>query len=114
MTMETRNWQRRYKGGVPQALVSALELFPNDGRVRCEGTLTVQNLSFAAGGARALAKAGVAPVIIRLLQAVLMEAAAPDSESVRATSERHALVQNEGGGTDDGKSLDREGKGSAP
>lgn len=92
--------------------MSALELFPNDRRVRCEGTLTVQNLSFAAGGARALAKAGVAPAIIRLLQAVLMEAAAPNSESVNETSESRARVQNEGAGTDDGTHLDREGKGS--
>lgn len=94
--------------------MSALELFPNDGRVRCEGTLTVQNLSFTSGGARALAKAGVAPVIIRLLQAVLVEAA-PDSETGKSASDtqHNAHARAKGGGTNDGERVDREGKSSA-
>lgn len=90
--------------------MSALELFPNDRRVRCEGTLTVQNLSFTEGGARALAKAGVAPVIIRLLQAVLVEAE-PDSETGKETNGRNAHVLAEGS-TNGGERLDREGKSS--
>ena len=56
-----------------------------------------------------MAKAGVAPITIRLLQAVLVEAA-PDSETGNVTSEHDAHVQTEGGGTKSGEHVDREGK----
>lgn len=101
---------RRYKGGVPTAVVAALEAFPDDRRVRCEGVLTVQNLSLTTGGARAMTKAGVAPVIIRLLRNALIEAqlaagvgAAADETGV----EREAKKEN---ATTDGEHLDRDGK----
>lgn len=68
---ENRRCLGRYKGGVPMAVVSALKNFPNDNRVRCEGVLTIQNLSSAVGGARAMIKAGVAPVLITLLRNAL-------------------------------------------
>eukprot|EP00903_Cladosiphon_okamuranus_P006843 g6665.t1 len=71
--VENRKRLHRYRGGVPKAVVSALEAFPDDRRVRCEGVLTVQNLSLNAGGARAMIKAGAAPVIVRMLRGALMK-----------------------------------------
>lgn len=89
----------RYKNGVPKAVVSALEAFPDDRRVRCEGVLTVHNLSLTAGGARAMIKAGVAPVIIRLLRAAMEPAIGEDTkEPVHE------------GPTSDGEHLDRDGE----
>ncbi|CBN77331.1 conserved unknown protein [Ectocarpus siliculosus] len=84
--VENRKRLHRYKGGVPKAVASALESFPEDRRVRCEGALTVQNLSLTLGGARAMTKAGVAPVIIRLLRTTLEESSFP------TTSEREVIV----------------------
>lgn len=81
-------------------MVAALENFPGDRRVRCEGVLTVQNLSLTAGGARAMAKAGMAPVIVRMLQGAL-------------TKEDGGTL---GAGTDetmDGEHLDRNGENQA-
>lgn len=88
---------RRYKGGVPKAVVSALEAFPNDPRVRCEGVLTVQNLSLTAGGARAMTKAGVAPVIVRMLRGELIQ---EDKRTLAAGTDE----------TVDGEHFDRNGK----
>lgn len=78
-------------------MVSALEAFPDDRRVRCEGVLTVQNLSFTAGGARAMTKAGVAPVIIRLLRGALVK-------------EGEANLAADTDETVDSENLDRSGK----
>lgn len=78
-------------------MVSALEAFPDDPRVRCEGVLTVQNLSLTAGGARAMTKAGVAPVIIKFLRGALMK---EDERALAAGT----------GDTVDGYHLDRNSK----
>lgn len=59
--------------------------------------LTVQNLSLTADGARAMTKAGVAPVIVRFLRGAVMK------------EDHRTLV----GGSDeavDGEHLDRNGK----
>lgn len=78
-------------------MVAALEAFPDDRRVRCEGVLTVQNLSLTAGGARAMTKAGVAPVIVKFLRGALIK------EDERALAAR-------ADDTVDGDHLDRDGK----
>lgn len=77
--------------------------------MRCEGVLTVQNLSFTTGGARAMAKAGVAPVMIRLLRNALLEAqlaaataAAADETGVEGSARQESK-------TADGEHLDRDG-----
>lgn len=59
---------RRHKTGVSTAIVEALETFPGDERVVCEGVLTIQNLSLSTDGAHAMSEAGVIPVLVRLLQ----------------------------------------------
>ncbi len=81
-------------------MVSALEAFPDDPRVRCEGVLTVHNLSLTAGGARAMIKAGVAPVIIRLLRAAIEEPATGEGAKEPVHEEP----------TSDGEHLDRDGE----
>lgn len=81
-------------------MVSALETFPDDRRVRCEGVLTVQNLSLTAGGARAMTKAGAAPVIVRLLRGALLK---EDERALAAGADE----------TVDGDHLDRNGKNQA-
>ncbi|CAM9624847.1 unnamed protein product [Ascophyllum nodosum] len=64
---KSRRYLHRTKRGAHLAIVSAFEAFPEDRRTRCEGLLAVQSLSLSTGGARVLAKAGVAPVLVRLL-----------------------------------------------
>lgn len=104
---ENRQVLNRVKGGIPRAVVSALVAFPRDRRVRCEGLLVVQNLSFAAGGARAMAKAGIAPVIVRLLQDVL----ADQAPAVDAHDDRIGANKRQGGEeVADVEHLDRDGK----
>lgn len=100
-----RPWRtRRHKGGVPKAVVAALEAFPDDRRVRCEGVLTVQNLSLTRGGARAMTKAGVAPVIIRLLRNALE--AKPTTADETGVDEEARKES----GTADAEHLDRDGE----
>ncbi|CAM9344248.1 unnamed protein product [Ectocarpus fasciculatus] len=98
-----------YKGGVPKAVASALESFPEDRRVRCEGALTVQNLSLTPGGARAMTKAGVAPVIIRLLRATLEESSSPTTSEGEGEGEEgptlNCAIEN---GHSGGRQADRD------
>lgn len=104
---ENRRRLLRSNRGVPQAIVAALEAFPDDRRVRCEGTLAVQNLSFTVRGARVLTKAGVAPVIVRLLRAVLEQV--PSIKTDTAGYENNKHVQ---GGEElvESGNFDREGE----
>lgn len=112
-------YTRRYKGGVPTAVVAALEAFPDDRRVRCEGVLTVQNLSLTTGGARAMTKAGVAPVIIRLLRTALVErqlapaAATDETDAVGEERRETAHRGRRASGTADGEHMDRDGENTA-
>ena len=82
-------------------MVSALEAFPHDRRVCCEGVLTVHNLTLTTGGARAMIKAGVAPVIIRLLRAAMEEEPAADGVP-KERAQENAMS--------DGDRLDRDGE----
>lgn len=82
----------RFNSGVPMATVAALETFPDDRRVRCEGFLAVQNLTFSGRGARAMTKAGVAPVIIRLLRTALER---PSIKAGTAVCENNTHIQTE-------------------
>lgn len=100
---DNRRRLHRSKGGVPAAIVSALSNFPNDRRVRCEGALTIQNLSFAVGGARAMTKAGVAQVAVWLLRNVLDANAGTGTTAQKPTSGRHGVFEHE--------HLDRDGEG---
>lgn len=101
--VENRRRLHRYKGGVPVALVKALETFPDDRRVRCEGALTIQNLSFTVGGARAMTRAGVPAVVLRLL--LLLVETAPAVKSSHRTGHVSA-----GEGVGAGEHLDRDGE----
>lgn len=85
---DNRRRLHRYKDGVPVAVVSALKNFPDDIRVRCEGSLTVQNLSFVAGGARAMTRAGVAPVVIQLVRNPLRIGAASGTVTTQSSTAR--------------------------
>ncbi|CAM9864563.1 unnamed protein product, partial [Ectocarpus sp. 8 AP-2014] len=96
-------------GGVPKAVASALESFPEDRRVRCEGALTVQNLSLTRGGARAMTKAGVAPVIIRLLRTTLEESSSPTTSEREGEGEEGPTLNGAiANGLSGGKHADRD------
>lgn len=83
--------------------------------MRCEGVLTVQNLSLTASGARAMAKAGIAPVIIRLLRSTLVGENAPAPTDEEIGDEAGAAGRR---GEEDwvmeGEKLDRVGEKRAP
>lgn len=96
---EVRSRLGRHKDGVPQAIVSTLDTFPEDRRVRCEGLLVVQNLSFSSGGSRGMAKAGAVPVLIRLLR-VALEIDLPTHGGV---ADGEARAEDEAGGEEKGK-----------
>ncbi|CAB1119102.1 unnamed protein product [Ectocarpus sp. CCAP 1310/34] len=88
---------------------SALESFPEDRRVRCEGALTVQNLSLTPGGARAMTKAGVAPVIIRLLRTTLEESSSPTTSEREGEGEEGPTLNGAiANGHSGGKPADRD------
>ena len=96
---EVRSRLGRHKDGVPQAIVFTLEAFPEDRRVRCEGLLVVQNLSFSSGGSRGMAEAGAAPVLIRLLRVALER----DSSTHGGIADDEARAEDEAGGEEKGK-----------
>lgn len=90
---EVRSRLGRHKDGVPQAIVFTLEAFPEDRRVRCEGLLVVQNLSFSSGGAQGMAEAGAAPVLIRLFRVALEK----DSSTPGGVADDEARTEDEAG-----------------
>ncbi|CAM9687788.1 unnamed protein product [Discosporangium mesarthrocarpum] len=83
--------------GVPRAVVLALAAFPTDARVQNEGALALQNLSLVPSGARALVKAGVAPVLTRLLDRY--GRGATDDKPPGKTQSPGSPVTERGGGT---------------
>lgn len=89
----------------------AIEAFPDDRRVRCEGVLAVQNLSFSASGARAMTKAGVAPITVRLLRNLTEQNTAFSTRPEHDTSmEGHVRGTKEGEDAADVEQFDRDGK----
>lgn len=95
-------------GGVPRAIVRALGGFPHDGRIRCQAVLVIQNLSFSVDGARAMAEAGVVPILVRLLPLVAQEAGAAGATGA-ATAGRDSRVAADSRGDAKDQRLDREG-----
>ncbi|CAN0547710.1 unnamed protein product [Ectocarpus sp. 12 AP-2014] len=107
--VENRKRLHRQARSPLPAVASALESFPEDRRVRCEGALTVQNLSLTPGGARAMTKAGVAPVIIRLLRTTLEESSSPTTNEREGEGEERPTLNGAiANGHSGGKQADRD------